>query len=71
MRNPLHLAILFIILVGSDLIIGFSSHYIGTSDEISIESFMEYLTLLDYREFAIVIAIALIVCAIVFLLSGG
>jgi len=71
-KNPVHLIILFIILVGSDMVIAFYSHYVGATDaEFSIDAFMEYLSTLDAMEYLFIFGFAIFICLVVFLLGGG
>lgn len=70
LKNPIHLTILFIILIGSDLFISFLSHYIGKTNAVfSLDAFAQYITTLNPFEFALVFGIALLVCFLVYIFS--
>lgn len=72
MKNPIHLSIIFIILIFSDLFIGFYSHYMGATDaDFSAEAFFEYLIETDPIHWIVVFAVAIGVCLAVFFLGGG
>lgn len=70
MKNPVHLAILFIVLIGSDLVIGFTSHFLGaTGGDFSVDAIGTYFTTTEPMHWAIVLLISIIVCVIVYFLG--
>ena len=72
--NIKHMIILIVILVGSDLLIGFYGHYTGsTDDEISVPSFFNYITNQDnLNELLVVFIVAIFIVAILhFVLKVG
>lgn len=70
MKNPVHLAILFIVLIGSDLVIGFGSHFLGaTGGDFSVESIGTYFMTTEPLHWVLVLAIATVVCVVVYFLG--
>jgi len=62
----MHYALLPVLLIGSDILIGFWGHYTGSTDgQLSIESFIEYLQTTPLEHFFMVFIVALVVVAIV------
>lgn len=69
-----HMAILVILLVGSDLLIGFYGHYTGSSDdELTASNFFNYIMNKENQdELLVVFVFALIIVAIMhFVLKVG
>lgn len=64
--HVLHFVLLPIILVGSDLLIGFIGHYIGSTEQwISMETFTDYLLHINLSELGLVFLISIIVVFLV------
>lgn len=60
--NLRHTLILFFVLVGSDLMIGFAGHYSGsTGNDFSIGAFLDYVQHVSFEELLPVFVIAFIV----------
>jgi len=58
--NLKHTILLFIILVGSDLLIGFIGHYSGsTGGDFTVEAFSEYIATMNIGDLALVFVIAI------------
>ena len=72
--NLKHMILLIIILVGSDLFIGFYGHYTGSSDEeLTIANFFEYIMdVNNQNELFVVFIVAIIIVLILhFVLKVG
>lgn len=71
MKNPIHLALIVIVLIGSDMIIGFVGHYIGSGQtEITPQTIVDYLNDTPLWHWLAILAVAIIVCVIVHFLGG-
>jgi len=58
----IHSIILFIVLVGSDLLIGFAGHYSGaTGGDFTMDGFIDYVTHLNVADLTLVFVIAIVI----------
>jgi len=61
----LHVIVVPVLLVGSDLIIGIFGHYRGSTEEFTIESMMNYLLHPNLIDLGVVLAFAFIILIVV------
>jgi preprotein translocase subunit SecG len=65
-----HLFLIFFILIGSDVLIGFVGHYSGSvSNEFTLSSFLNYIANLTVIDLLPVFVVSIIVCFLVWRLG--